>query len=128
MSQDASLQICVFPNASPKSAAKLVKPRPASSKLSIRTDLVLIRVEAQQTRRLRHRADDGGRARAGAHAHRPGTRGTYAGAIADRRQAAEGADARPVRSEEHTSELQSLMRISYAVFCLQNKTPQLIHD
>src|SRR3546814_4441238 len=26
------------------------------------------------------------------------------------------------RSEEHTSELQSLMRISYAVFCLQNKT------
>src|SRR3546814_7990504 len=27
------------------------------------------------------------------------------------------------RSEEHTSELQSLMRISYAVFCLQKKTP-----
>src|SRR3546814_5157008 len=27
------------------------------------------------------------------------------------------------RSEEHTSELQSLMRISYAVFCLQYKTP-----
>src|SRR3546814_10211201 len=26
------------------------------------------------------------------------------------------------RSEEHTSELQSLMRISYAVFCLNNKT------
>src|SRR3546814_8598039 len=26
------------------------------------------------------------------------------------------------RSEEHTSELQSLMRISYAVFCLTNKT------
>src|SRR3546814_9878993 len=25
------------------------------------------------------------------------------------------------RSEEHTSELQSLMRISYAVFCVQNK-------
>src|SRR3546814_4647073 len=29
---------------------------------------------------------------------------------------------RPDRSEEHTSELQSLMRISYAVFCLKNKT------
>src|SRR3546814_9290536 len=29
------------------------------------------------------------------------------------------------RSEEHTSELQSLMRISYAVFCLQKKTNQL---
>src|SRR3546814_4863924 len=27
-----------------------------------------------------------------------------------------------VRSEEHTSELQSLMRIAYAVFCLQKKT------
>src|SRR3546814_5512179 len=29
----------------------------------------------------------------------------------------------PFRSEEHTSELQSLMRISYAVFCLKKKTP-----
>src|SRR3546814_4768346 len=28
----------------------------------------------------------------------------------------------PWRSEEHTSELQSLMRISYAVFCLKKKT------
>src|SRR3546814_4501608 len=27
-----------------------------------------------------------------------------------------------VRSDEHTSELQSLMRISYAVFCLEKKT------
>src|SRR3546814_4935842 len=31
------------------------------------------------------------------------------------------------RSEEHTSELQSLMRISYAVFCLQKKT-HLLHQ
>src|SRR3546814_8020365 len=30
--------------------------------------------------------------------------------------------AHPERSEEHTSELQSLMRISYAVFCLKKKT------
>src|SRR3546814_10237174 len=30
-------------------------------------------------------------------------------------------DAVPERSEEHTSELQSLMRISYAVFCLKKK-------
>src|SRR3546814_8750170 len=29
--------------------------------------------------------------------------------------------ARDMRSEEHTSELQSLMRISYAVFCLKKK-------
>src|SRR3546814_7264582 len=31
---------------------------------------------------------------------------------------------RPERSEEHTSELQSLMRISYAVFCLKKKKKQ----
>src|SRR3546814_9387768 len=34
---------------------------------------------------------------------------------------AEGRHARRGRSEEHTSELQSLMRISYAVFCLKKK-------
>src|SRR3546814_15451008 len=33
-----------------------------------------------------------------------------------------------VRSEEHTSELQSLMRISYAVFCLKKKTKHNIHQ
>src|SRR3546814_1367249 len=33
-----------------------------------------------------------------------------------------GPIAREPRSEEHTSELQSLMRISYAVFCLKKKT------
>src|SRR3546814_10323671 len=31
------------------------------------------------------------------------------------------------RSDEHTSELQSLMRISYAVFCLKKKTLYSIH-
>src|SRR3546814_10309162 len=30
------------------------------------------------------------------------------------------------RSEEHTSELQSLMRISYAVFCLKKKTKSIV--
>src|SRR3546814_9007069 len=34
------------------------------------------------------------------------------------------ADHLAVRSEEHTSELQSLMRISYAVFCLKKKKQQ----
>src|SRR3546814_3266634 len=33
-------------------------------------------------------------------------------------------DEESVRSEEHTSELQSLMRISYAVFCLKKKKIQ----
>src|SRR3546814_3403620 len=32
------------------------------------------------------------------------------------------------RSEEHTSELQSLMRISYAVFCLKNKKHTQTHN
>src|SRR3546814_10642399 len=44
-------------------------------------------------------------------AHRP--------ALVARRRLLDGVD---VRSEEHTSELQSLMRISYAVFCLKKKT------
>src|SRR3546814_2944306 len=37
---------------------------------------------------------------------------------------------RLARSEEHTSELQSLMRISYAVFCLKKKTTNynLLHN
>src|SRR3546814_1232610 len=35
----------------------------------------------------------------------------------------EQAVGREKRSEEHTSELQSLMRISYAVFCLKKKNP-----
>src|SRR3546814_8622661 len=42
-----------------------------------------------------------------------------------KRAGPDGADAaRPGRSEEHTSELQSLMRSSYAVFCLKNKKQQ----
>src|SRR3546814_4242732 len=48
--------------------------------------------------------------------------------ITDEGDLAALADAAVARSEEHTSELQSLMRISYAVFCLQKKkhkqTPQ----
>src|SRR3546814_9446857 len=34
---------------------------------------------------------------------------------------------RALRSEEHTSELQSLMRISYAVFCLKKKIIKINH-
>src|SRR3546814_6824326 len=36
-------------------------------------------------------------------------------------------DAERLRSEEHTSELQSLMRISYAVFCLKKKNNENQH-
>src|SRR3546814_5459402 len=40
-----------------------------------------------------------------------------------RQQLLSGELSREGRSEEHTSELQSLLRISYAVFCLKIKTP-----
>src|SRR3546814_4485683 len=48
--------------------------------------------------------------------HRAIATGDLIGAI-ERRRSLQG-----IRSEEHTSELQSLMRISYAVFCLKKKT------
>src|SRR3546814_2869572 len=45
-----------------------------------------------------------------------------------RLQGAGGGDLDEGRSEEHTSELQSLMRISYAVFCLkQKKSPDIYY-
>src|SRR3546814_6719295 len=50
--------------------------------------------------------------------------------VSDERDTVAMSFARPVfpeRSEEHTSELQSLMRISYAVFCLKNNTSCLDH-
>src|SRR3546814_8945897 len=50
---------------------------------------------------------------------------THAGALAcvtDTLTRLRGSDSLLERSEEHTSELQSLMRISYAVFCLKKKT------
>src|SRR3546814_4524889 len=47
-------------------------------------------------------------------------RGQYVRSDSYRDRADRGSLA-PVRSEEHTSELQSLMRISYAVFCLKKK-------
>src|SRR3546814_4365795 len=43
----------------------------------------------------------------------------------DKRQVGGGDRASMGRSEEHTSELQSLMRISYAVFCLKKKKKTL---
>src|SRR3546814_2347594 len=41
------------------------------------------------------------------------------------RRALTARDHGPDRSEEHTSDLQSLMRISYAVFCLKKKTKHI---
>src|SRR3546814_5786407 len=83
---------------------------------------------AQHSRRARQQGDPGSAqpARAGDRGAEPGTRQASRG-ISDG-AAVEGAGRRgqPAdpddRSEEHTSELQSLMRISYAVFCLKKKT------
>src|SRR3546814_7392434 len=50
--------------------------------------------------------------------------GTKAGGIPSRPEPVSGDRVDLVRSEEHTSELQSLMRISYAVFCLNKKKKQ----
>src|SRR3546814_2032735 len=52
------------------------------------------------------------------HTHRAGTVSTTIGMGESNRRRITGME----RSEEHTSELQSLMRISYAVFCLKKKT------
>src|SRR3546814_4528512 len=49
---------------------------------------------------------------------------TVVDAVSLRKQSA--GDTLATRSEEHTSELQSLMRISYAVFCLKKKKRQTI--
>src|SRR3546814_5847920 len=45
---------------------------------------------------------------------------SYSGSV-ERKYLHRFARSAPFRSEEHTSELQSLMRISYAVFCLKKK-------
>src|SRR3546814_2355992 len=51
-----------------------------------------------------------------------GRRGQQFPALQLRKRPDDGDRRRAVRSDEHTSELQSLMRISYAVFCLKKKT------
>src|SRR3546814_1854711 len=71
------------------------------------------RHHATQQRAARRRTVDLTRCE-GMDAHRPG-QDFGCGHRAGRR-------VRTLRSEEHTSELQSLMRISYAVFCLKKKT------
>src|SRR3546814_8884699 len=62
--------------------------------------------------RLDHLADEG----------RPRVLHQVANEPVDRAAVQAAGDRGEARSEEHTSELQSLMRISYAVFCLKKKT------
>src|SRR3546814_9768027 len=57
----------------------------------------------------------------GAHAMQPGSAGRPFFGVRPQLVAAEGGVLADERSEEHTSELQSIMRISYAVFHLKKK-------
>src|SRR3546814_1379443 len=57
----------------------------------------------------------------------PGGRRGEVGDLAAVRQRHAGDPERGRRSEEHTSELQSLMRISYDVFCLKKKRHRILH-
>src|SRR3546814_2525729 len=74
---------------------------------------------------------DGGGFRNVAHSHR--IEANFSGGIViptgeDRIADEQHPVERDARSEEHTSELQSLMRISYAVFCLKKKHNLLINQ
>src|SRR3546814_4176338 len=93
----------------------------------VQVDHVLGRA-AGARRRLRHHRSEhagrgSGRARATGRAVQartagePGRAGQATGLAMTRKSVGGPGE----RSEEHTSELQSLMRISYAVFCLKNK-------
>src|SRR3546814_3317510 len=70
-----------------------------------------------------HPGDEIGKAGALGHGRHGDRRVAVVGGNRAGRQEAAAADSN--RSEEHTSELQSLMRISYAVFCLKKKTKNL---
>src|SRR3546814_4542167 len=78
-----------------------------------------------QYKRARHRRTEDAEA---AHCHRLASRacGRKCRAAVAPPRFTQAATA-PPRSEEHTSELQSLMRISYAVFCLKTKIQYITH-
>src|SRR3546814_3132684 len=65
--------------------------------------------------------------RSNRHSRPPATQGPYPHLRCQKCGAHPAALRAAHRSEEHTSELQSLMRISYAVFCLNNKNTQQPH-
>src|SRR3546814_1571762 len=81
-----------------------------------------------------HRVDAGNPGACGTHRVRalrlPSATGVAAGDTSRKsilRSSTLARSTRMRRSEEHTSELQSLMRTSYAVFCLKKKNKQTIH-
>src|SRR3546814_1610369 len=90
----------------------MIRPPPGSTRTdSLCPYTTLFRSDERLSDRT-HPADEPGRPR--------GARAAGRGLCAPLRHALQP-EHREVRSEEHTSELQSLMRISYAVFCLKKK-------
>src|SRR3546814_7824058 len=100
---------------------------------STRTDTLFPYTTLFRSASCRHQVEHGSPADRGGHiAHPPGrnrrsiaSHAEYSGTVSDSCSRAEPAtDSKRAirRSEEHTSELQSLMRTSYAVFCLKKKT------
>src|SRR3546814_8612404 len=81
-----------------------------------------------------HRPEQDRKPRRGGRDHAAAKRDDPASGIAAELRADQETVAFPVslmakrRSEEHTSELQSLMRISYAVFCLKKKNNKHIYN
>src|SRR3546814_3753957 len=79
----------------------------------------------------REHAGDGEVARHRQGVHAADGKGHQSQQVTEQYEHEERKDVRGVaapRSEEHTSELQSLMRISYAVFCLKKKTKHMTLD
>src|SRR3546814_6063073 len=99
----------------------MIRPPPRST----RTDTLFPYTTLFRSARARHRhAAARGRVRAGGartRRRRPGRGCREAGRDPGRGRGHRAAPGGERRSEEHTSELQSLMRISYAVFCLKKK-------
>src|SRR3546814_3388927 len=96
---------------------------------STRTDTLfpyttLFRSEQQQHHGEERREED----EPGAVADRAQCPAAIGAAHHDAADGAQGGGMDRVRSEEHTSELQSLMRSSYAVFCLKKKKHKQIHQ
>src|SRR3546814_8962551 len=92
-----------------------------SRRSALRGFLVAIRI-SRQVERVNHAAVGSVNLTAGASRERTWARWGFTGkAIAPKCAPTRRRNARAGRSEEHTSELQSLMRISYAVFCLKKK-------
>src|SRR3546814_2197748 len=95
---------------------------------STRTDTLFPYTTLFRSRRGRGRFPDPAQPAAGlSDRHEPSTSsgaGAFPGRLLVIGHSLRTSAAPPGRSEEHTSELQSLMRISYAVFCLKKKKKQ----